>query len=67
MSILEFFVMLALYIAGTLISLILTGFLVNKFVIKKIVANKDVQDLLKLFREGKEILNKILEEKKRVS
>ena len=52
------------YIIGTLLSLIITGLLVNKLVIKKIMRNKDVQDLIKLFREGKEYLQQILENEK---
>jgi hypothetical protein len=51
----------AVYIFGTLLSLIITGLLVNKLVIKKIMQNKDVQDLIRLFKEGKEQLKKILE------
>ena len=49
------------YIIGTLLSLILTGFLVNKLVIKKILANPDVQDILKLIKEGKDYLKDIVE------
>jgi len=49
------------YIVGTLLSLIITGLLVNKLVIKKVMANPEVQDILKVMREGKEALKKILE------
>ena len=52
------------YIVGTLLSLIITGLLVNRLVIKKIMANPEVQDLITLFKEGKEQLKKILENQK---
>lgn len=61
MDFLEILSVFAIYIIGTLLSLLITGFLANKLVIKKIMANEDVQDLIKLFREGKELLKKILE------
>jgi len=56
--------MFTVYIIGSLLSLILTGFLVNKLVIKKILANPDVQDILKLIKEGKDHLKEILENQK---
>jgi len=52
------------YIIGTLLSLIITGLLVNRLVIKKVMANKEVQDTINLFREGKDALKKILENQK---
>jgi len=65
MNILEALLIFAIYIIGTLLSLIITGLLVNKLVIKKIMANRDVQDFIKLFKEGKEYLKQILEEKQK--
>jgi|YelNatPaOPRAMG01_1025707.scaffolds.fasta_scaffold89674_3 hypothetical protein len=64
MDFFEILSVFAIYIIGTLLSLIITGFLVNKLVIKKVMANPDIQDLIKLFREGKELLKKILENQK---
>jgi len=52
------------YIIGTLLSLIITGLLVNRLVIKKVMANKEVQDTIGLFREGKDHLKQILENQK---
>jgi hypothetical protein len=64
MSLLEILWIFLVYIVGSLLSLVITGLLVNKFVIKKIMANKDVQDVIKLFRDGKELLKEILENQK---
>lgn len=52
-------------IAGTVVSMVITGFLVNRFVIKKVMANKDVQDLIRLFRESKGKLEELLEVQKK--
>jgi uncharacterized membrane protein (DUF106 family) len=41
------------FILGTLISAIVTGMLINRFVVKKIMANKDIQDIIKLIRDTK--------------
>lgn len=49
---------------GTLLGLIITGLLVNKLVVKKIMQNEDIQDIIKLFREGKDYLREILENQK---
>jgi len=49
------------YIIGTLLSLIITGLLVDRLVIRKVMANKEVQDTIRLFREGKDHLKQILE------
>jgi hypothetical protein len=62
--VLDVLLIFAVYIFGTLLSLIITGFLVNRLVIKKIMQNKDVQDLITLFKDGKEQLKKILENQK---
>lgn len=61
MSLSDVLFMFIVYIIGTLFSLVITGFLVNKLVIKKILANPDVQDILKLIKEGKDALKGILE------
>jgi len=64
MSLIEMLQVFIVYIIGSLLSLVITGLLVNKFVIKKIMANKDVQDVIKLFRDGKELLKELLENQK---
>jgi nitrate reductase gamma subunit len=64
LNVLDIAFMFIVYIGGTLLSLIITGFLVNRIIIKKIMANEDVQDLIRLFREGKEQLRQILENQK---
>jgi len=64
MNFIDVLIIFAVYIFGTLIGLFITGFLVNRLVIRKIMENSDVQDLIKLFREGKEILKEILENQK---
>ena len=61
MDIFDILFIFIVYIIGTLLSLIITGFLVNRLVIKKIMANPEVKDLIKLMKEGKEALKKILE------
>jgi len=58
MDLLEFFLTLAIYVLGTTISAVVMGFMVNKFVVKKIMANKDVQDIVKLIRETKDEIMK---------
>jgi len=64
MNVIDVILIFAVYIIGTLLSLIITGLLVDRLVIRKVMANKDVQDLIKLFRDGKEQLKKILENQK---
>ena len=64
MDVLDVLFIFIVYIFGTLLSLVITGFLVNRLIIKKVMANKEVQDLITLFKEGKEQLKKILENQK---
>lgn len=59
---LNFLSTLAAYIIGTAVSAIVLGFMLDRFVIKKIVRNRDIQDLLKLFHDLKEHAN-IIEKK----
>jgi len=61
MNLVDVILLLMIYIFGTLLSLVITGFLVNKLVIRKIMANPDVQDILKLIKEGKDYLKEIVE------
>lgn len=60
----EFLTLFLLYVLGTIASLIVTGMLADRLVIRKIMQNKDIQDLIKLFRDGKDYLRKILENQK---
>jgi uncharacterized membrane protein (DUF106 family) len=46
------------FILGTLLSAIITGLLINRFVIKKIMENRDVQDIVKLIRDTKDEIMK---------
>jgi nitrate reductase gamma subunit len=64
LNVLDIAFIFIVYIIGTLLSLIITGLLVNRLVIKKVMANEDVKDLIRLFREGKEQLRQILENQK---
>jgi uncharacterized membrane protein (DUF106 family) len=41
------------FIFGTLVSAIITGLLINKFVVKKVMENQDIKDIIKLIRETK--------------
>jgi uncharacterized membrane protein (DUF106 family) len=46
------------FILGTLLSAIITGLLINRFVVKKIMENKDVKDIVKLIRDTKDEIMK---------
>ncbi len=65
MSIEEWIALFLLWVLGTVASLIITGLLADRVVIRKIMRNKDVQDALQLFREGKKYLKEILENQKK--
>lgn len=52
------------FVLGTIISAVITGLMVNKFVVKRIMGNKDIQDLVRLFHEGKDRLEALLEVQK---
>ncbi len=65
MSIEQFFFMVATWVLGSIISAVVVGIIIDKFIIKKIWKNEDVKDLLELFREGKDHLRKILENQKK--
>ncbi|MBA7638152.1 hypothetical protein ES703_45805 [subsurface metagenome] len=57
--------MVATWVLGSIISAVVVGIIIDKFIIKKIWKNEDVKDLLELFREGKDQLRKILENQKK--
>lgn len=57
--------LLLLPAASTVIGLVVTGLLADRLVVKRIMRNKDMQDLIRLFREGKQALSEILEERKK--
>jgi len=61
MSWIDLILVLLVYVIGALISLVITGFMVNKFVIKKIMENEDIQDIVRLVKEGKDALKDIVE------
>lgn len=67
MTIEEFLVLFVLWVLATIIGLVLTGILADRFVIRKIMQNEDVQDFIKLFREGKQYLKEILENQRKRS
>lgn len=46
------------FIFGTLVSAIITGLLINRFVIKKIMQNQDIKDIIRLIRETKDEMMK---------
>jgi hypothetical protein len=58
-----FFETLGAYVVGTVISAIALGFLIDKFIIKKVMGNKDVKRLLDLLPRIEDKLDRILEEK----
>jgi len=60
----EFLTLFLLWVIGTVAGLVITGMLADRLVIRKIMRNKDIQDLIQLFREGKDYLRKILENQK---
>jgi len=65
LSIEQFFFMVASWVLGSIISAVVVGIIIDKFIIKKIWKNEDVKDLIELFHEGKEQLRKILENQKK--
>ena len=65
MDALEVVLLLLLPAASTIIGLIVTGLLANRLVVKPIMRNEEAQDLIRLFRECKQALSEILEERKR--
>lgn len=46
------------FIFGTLVSAIITGLLINRFVVKKIMQNQDIKDIIRLIRETKDEMMK---------
>jgi len=56
---------LLMYVFGPVISLVITGFLFDRLVLRKVFRNKKVKETLDLFNEGTELLRKIVEEQKR--
>ena len=62
MNLTDFLANLALWVFGPVLSVIITGLLFDRFVIRRVMKNKDIQDLIRLFREGKERLEKLIEQ-----
>lgn len=44
------------FVLGTIISMVITGLMINYFVVQKILKNKDLQDIVKLIRQVKDAL-----------
>jgi len=65
MSVEEWIAMFFLWVFGTIAGLVITGLLADRLVIRKIIRNEEVQDLITLFREGKDYLKTILENQKK--
>ena len=65
MTIPEFVSWIMAIIIGSVLSSIIVGIMTDKFVIRRVLANKDVQDLVALFREAKEYLHDLLENQKK--
>ncbi len=61
----QFLFMVATWVIGSIISAVVVGIIIDKFIIKKILKNEDVKDVLELFRQGKDQLHKILENQKK--
>jgi len=43
-------------VLGTFLGSIVTGLLINKFVVQKVIRNKDVKDIIKLIKDAKDAL-----------
>jgi hypothetical protein len=65
MTVEEAVIMLLLWAGGTVLGLVITGLLADRLVVRRIMRNKDVQDLIRLFRQGKELLMEIVENEKK--
>ncbi len=65
MSVEEWIAMFFLWVLGTIAGLVITGLLADRLVIRKIFRNKEVQDTINVFREGRDYLKKLLEETKK--
>lgn len=65
MNWIEWFLGLLQFVLGFLFGCIVTALFTVYVVVPAVMRNKDVQELLKLFREGKEYLAKILENQKK--
>lgn len=61
MNLIDFFLDLSktalAFILGTVVSMVITGWMVNHFVIKKIMQSKDIKDMVKLIRQVKDELS----------
>lgn len=65
MSVEEWIAMFFLWVFGTIAGLVITGLLADRLVLRKIFRNKEVQDTINVFREGRDYLKKLLEETKK--
>lgn len=65
MTVEEWIAMFFLWVIGTIAGLVITGLLADRLVIRKIFRNKEVQDTIQVFRDGRDYLKKVLENQKR--
>ncbi len=63
-TLIQWLLNLANFALGFLIGSIITGYFTVKIVVPKIMKNKEIQELLTLFREAKQYLKEILENQK---
>lgn len=65
MTIEEFLFMILAWVIGSIFSAVILGFMVDRFIIRKVMANEEVQGFFGLFRQLLEYLKKILENQKK--
>jgi len=60
----EFLLMILAWVIGSVLSAIILGVMADKYVLKKIFQNQDVQNLLQLLKDARDYLKKIQENQK---
>jgi len=60
----EFLLMILAWVIGSVLSAIILGIMADKYVLKKIFQNQDVQNLLQLLKDARDYLKKIQENQK---
>jgi len=63
-EIIQWFAGLANIAFGFLLGSVITGWFTIKVIVPRVMKNKDIQELLTLFKEGKTYLKEILENQK---
>jgi len=64
MTLEEFLLMILAWVIGSVLSAIILGVMADKYVLKKIFKNQDVQNLLQLLKDARDYLKKIQENQK---